>query len=126
MMKFVAATVCLALAASSLPSRVDARGALFPTYHPKPCSGEDCRADDARSGEPCTGLLCSFASAHAMWPPVTASQAAEAAKAQAQSDVTATILPAPSAAPAKSKHERAAAKARPAPSEPAPTKAAAK
>lgn len=97
--------LCLVLLMAISPAWAG-KGAFLPTYHPKPCSGDDCKADDPRSGLPCKGLLCGFTSAKSMQPPVTAAQAAEAEKARdAAIAAAAAAVPAP---PVKSKHRRVA------------------
>lgn len=115
-MKFAAfGASCLILVAVGGPAL--ARGAFFPTYHPKPCEGESCRADDERSGVPCTGLSCSFSSAKALQRPVTASEAAET---QARATASAA-LPAATPAPEPAKKKRKTAAKHPKADTPHPT-----
>lgn len=100
-------TIAIALGlASAMPATAFAgMGKVFPTYHPAPCSGDDCRADDPRSNKDCAGLLCTFSSAKAMQPPVTAAQAAEADKARVVAGAPPEPV-APAAVPAKRKAKR--------------------
>lgn len=99
-----AAGLCfLALAAIGGSDAVAGKGAFLPTYHPKPCSGDDCQASDPRSGAPCKGLLCDFSSARALQRPVTASEAAEAEKVRAAAIAAAAATPPPET-PVKRKH----------------------
>lgn len=109
----VLACVVLSIAAA-LPRAADAKGAFLPTFHPKPCSGDSCFADDPRSGQSCTGFLCSLTSAKAMQPPVTASQAAELEKAAAMAQAAQTVAP-PAPDQFKRKHAGKAVAKAPAP-----------
>ena len=97
------------LSAAAWPSAaVAGMGAVLPHYKPKPCSGDDCKADDPRSNTDCQGLLCSFSSAKAMQAPMTATQAAEAQRVRAAAEAAqaqqAVAAPLPDATPKKRRH----------------------
>lgn len=106
---------CVLLATITLPQLAHAgmgNRATTPIYRPEPCQGDACKADDPRSGTPCQGLICSFSSAKALQPPVTAAQAAEAQQKAAAEKVQPieTVAPAPKTATAKKKRVKSVAK----------------